>query len=138
MAVPMYIPTTSAISLIASDWTHNPLLHLVPMSNLLYIILGSLHAALTTYFLFSCYRPGHIFSRYWEWLSAAHSQNKWWALAFAKPLGLCAYCQNVWVSFALTFFYAINALVSWWAVFIVPVAAHYILSYILWQHNANE
>lgn len=52
-----------------------------------------------SFFLQFTYQPGHIFGWWITWVEKAWRDNPKNPLGFmASPLGLCAFCQNVWVT----------------------------------------
>lgn len=87
------------------------------------LILLSLTAMSVSVLLQECYQPDMIFRRYYVWLNYLHIKNrriKQWQKTkerkkaenakrkfvrnITKPMGLCIYCQNVWLSgFVLAF-----------------------------------
>lgn len=100
------------------------------------IIIG-LVAALNTFFLQFCYHPGNIFGGYMEWVEKNFRDNPKNPFFFLyKPLGGCAYCQNIYIAFF--YFLAINIVfgLTWWALLPTLFIAHLfllILDLLFWQ-----
>lgn len=99
-------------------------------------IIGMI-AALTSFFLQFCYRPGNIFGGYMDWLEKNFRDNPKNPFAvFFSPLGGCAYCQNVYVvTFIFWMAYLIVGL-SWWLLIPAIVLGHFFLTLLdlfFWQ-----
>lgn len=84
---------------------------------LLNLIGLSLFTAGFALFLQMCYKPGHVFRRWylwltWVWMKNWRREDRWKRYAM-KPLGLCPYCQTVWFH---SFFFVVltDAGVCWW------------------------
>lgn len=99
-------------------------------------IFAAMVGASTSFFLQFTYADGHIFASYYRWLERFRENQTWGHLAM--PLGLCAYCQNIWITtiaFAL-----ISAFMdtSWWMFVPATAFAHVFLSTLaklFWQDH---
>jgi hypothetical protein len=93
------------------------------------ICFGGLMAALCTFFLEFCYRPGNIFGWYMDFLEKQFRDNVKNPFRFLyKPLGGCAYCQNTWVAIAFFCVLAVYFSVSWWLILPTIFMAHLFLT----------
>ena len=94
-------------------------------------VLVALVGSLFSFFLDFCFREGNIFAGWIRFLNKYFHENKKNPLRHLyKPLGACAFCLNVWISFGLfTSYHFINGL-SW--LWLLPVAfmSHLILFFL--------
>lgn len=79
-------------------------------------------AAAVQLMLYRFYSEGMILSWYYHWLLRQKLDSKPLGM-FAKPLGLCVYCQGVWVAWGILALYTIRYPFSWWYVVVVPAIA---------------
>jgi hypothetical protein len=90
--------------------------------------LGAVGAFLS-FFLQFTYAEGHIFFRYYRWLEKLRDDPKHLLHTLANPLGLCAYCQNIWVTTIAFFFaYLWIADLEWYMFFPATAIAHFTLA----------
>jgi len=98
--------------------------------------LGAVGAFLS-FFLQFTYAEGHIFFRYYRWLEGIRDNPKHLLHGLEKPLGLCAYCQNIWVTTIIfAGFYLWIADVKWYMFFPATAIAHFALAVLdkfFWQ-----
>lgn len=93
------------------------------------MVACGMFAAFSSFFLQFAYQPGHIFSRWFNFLEEKLQNHKNPTIAsLAKPLGLCAYCQNVWLVWIFFPFFYILLGTSWWMFLPSMVMAHFILT----------
>lgn len=81
------------------------------------IILFCFLVPALTAFIQECFQANMIFRRYYLWLTYQWIHNwrkddrhKRW---FLKPLGLCCYCQNTWLTII---FYLLIFGINWWLI----------------------
>jgi hypothetical protein len=92
------------------------------------VIIGIV-AALTSFFLQFCYRPGNIFGGYMNWLEKNLMDNEKSPFrTLFKPLGGCAYCQNIWVSIFMFIMTTFIVDISWWLLIPSLMMAHFFLT----------
>lgn len=84
--------------------------------------------AFLSFFLQFTYVEGHIFHRYYRWLEMLRDNRKHVLNAMAMPLGLCAYCQNMWITMLVFAGGVMWFDVSWWMFFPATGIAHFALS----------
>lgn len=84
--------------------------------------------AMLSFFLQFTYVEGHIFHRYYRWLEKLRDNRKHVLHTLAMPLGLCAYCQNMWVTMMMFVIGVMWFDVSWWMFFPATAIAHFALS----------
>lgn len=98
------------------------------------VILLSLVTAGCSFFLDFAFRPGNIFAFWLRFIDKYFLNNEKNPFAFLHgPLGGCAYCQNIWISFFASAFGIVFFGLSW--LWILPVAffSHLIL-FFLFKH----
>lgn len=87
-------------------------------------------------FLQFCYAPGNIFNWYYRIIEKFYENPKNKLRELAKPLGLCAYCQNIWI-IIITFTVVVFTVgISWWMILPSLVVGHLslaILDKVFWQ-----
>ena len=72
------------------------------------VALVATTSSFLSFFLQFTYQPGHIFGWWIRWIEKSWRDNPKNPLGFlANPLGLCAFCQNIWVTQA-------SFLIAWW------------------------
>lgn len=81
------------------------ILGMIQMGDLALAFLGALLVGLCSacfeFFLQFCFQPGNIFKGWLPWIERNFRDNLKNPFAILyKPLGGCAYCQNIWISFA--------------------------------------
>jgi len=93
------------------------------------IVFVGVMAALCTFFLEFCYRPGNIFGWYMDWMDRNLRDNvKNPFRILYKPLGGCAYCQNTWIAIAFHSVLAVYFGLSWWLILPSIFMAHLFLT----------
>lgn len=91
------------------------------------IFMGMTGAFLSFFLQFS-YVQGHIFHQYYRWLEKLRDNVKHPLHVMSMPLGLCAYCQNMWITMII---FAAGVMwfdVSWWMFIPATGIAHFGLS----------
>jgi len=75
-------------------------------------------SALITFFLEFCFRPGNVFGKWIPFVEKHFRDNLKNPFHFmANPLGLCAYCQNIWITSGVFLIYYFEIGISgWWYV----------------------
>lgn len=95
-------------------------------------------APVTSFFLQFCYSPGNIFQKWIPFLQKWFRDNHKNPLGFlASPLGLCMYCQNIWITISIFAFIQPRVEdLTWWMVLPVISFSHLFISIIdktLWD-----
>lgn len=86
-------------------------------------------SALTTFFLEFCFRPGNIFGAWIPFVEKHFRDNYKNPFSFmANPLGLCAYCQNIWVTTGIFFIYYFQIGLSLWWYLPATMFSHFALN----------
>ncbi len=97
-------------------------------------VLLSLVTAGCSFFLDFAFRPGNIFAFWMKFIDKYFLNNERNPFSFLHgPLGGCAYCQNIWISFAASVMGILIFGLSW--LWILPIAffSHLIL-FFLFKH----
>lgn len=89
--------------------------------------LGAVGAFLS-FFLQFTYAEGHIFFRYYRWVENLRDNPKHILHTLANPLGLCAYCQNIWVTMIMFGFGFLWLDLKWFMFFPATAIAHFTLA----------
>jgi len=84
--------------------------------------------AFISFFLQFTYVEGHIFHKYYRWLETIRDNPKHPFYMIANPLGLCAYCQNMWVTMIAFIACVVFFDVSGWMFFPATGIAHVTLT----------
>lgn len=106
-------------------------------SKLLEITTIGFTGSLLTFFLEFCYRPGGIFSWYYNFIEKHFRDNPKNPFGYLfNPLGGCAYCQNVWLTSGLFVLSNIYFGVSYWLLIPSILISHIVLNILdreFWQ-----
>jgi len=85
-------------------------------SGVVEMMVAAMIGAMGTFFLHdACFPPGKIFGKWIPFLERNFRDNLKNPISFlANPLGLCAYCQNLWV--VMTTFIVMSFVIpmNWW------------------------
>lgn len=103
------------------------------------MIFVGFFSALLSFFLQFCYAPGNIFEKWIPFIERNLRDNPKTKFGFlAQPLGLCVYCQNIWI--AAVWFAVMNIVtgLTWWMFIPALAFAHYTLNCLdrlFWQNT---
>jgi len=93
------------------------------------IVFVGVMAALCSFFLEFCYRPGNVFGWYMDILEKYFRDNTKNPFGWMyKPMGGCAYCQNTWIAIAFHSVLAVYFGLSWWLILPSIFMAHLFLT----------
>ena len=103
------------------------------------MIFTGVFSALLSFFLQFTYSPGNIFEKWIPFLEVNFRDNPKNKYSFlAMPLGLCAYCQNIWIA---AIWFAIMTFITgltWWMFIPALAVAHTtltIMDRLFWQNE---
>lgn len=89
-------------------------------------IFAAMVGASLSFFLQFTYVEGHIFNFYYRWLERLRENKNFGTLSM--PLGLCAYCQNIWLTTIAFALISVFMETSWWMWIPSTAFAHVFLS----------
>lgn len=89
-------------------------------------IFAAMVGASLSFFLQFTYVEGHIFNFYYRWLERLRENKNFGTLSM--PLGLCAYCQNIWLTTIAFAVISVFMETSWWMWIPSTAFAHVFLS----------
>lgn len=89
-------------------------------------IFAAMVGASLSFFLQFTYVEGHIFHFYYRWLERLRENKNFGTLSM--PLGLCAYCQNIWLTTIAFALISVFMETSWWMWIPSTAFAHVFLS----------
>ena len=74
------------------------MIQLIDLTTMLLLFLLGTSIAMLSHAFQKYMQPNHIFNWYYNWLSKLPKY-------IAKPLGLCVYCNSVWITIIFFFIY---------------------------------
>ena len=89
-------------------------------------IFAAMVGASTSFFLQFTYVEGHIFNFYYRWIERLRENKNFGTLSM--PLGLCAYCQNIWLTTIAFAIISVFMETTWWMWIPSTAFAHVFLS----------
>lgn len=101
-------------------------------------IFAAMIGASLSFFLQFTYVEGHIFHKYYRWLERLRENQDIGHIAM--PLGLCAYCQNIWLTTIAFALISVFMDTSWWMFIPSTAFAHVFLSTLdklFWQDGKS-
>jgi len=99
-------------------------------SGLFEMVMAAFVAASGTFFLHdACFPPGKIFDRWIPFVERNFRDNPKNPFSFlANPLGLCAYCQNIWIGLFTFAIMDMKLDMNWWLLFPSLFLCHLVLT----------
>jgi hypothetical protein len=93
------------------------------------MIFVGFFSAMTSFFLQFTYMPGQIFGKWIPFLERRFRDNPNSSVPWiAEPLGLCPYCQNIWICIIGYLIMNLTMGTTWWLFIPATAVAHFSLT----------